>query len=116
MTEIKKAGRGGYRPGAGRKSTTLKPRETSDGPAGGEAVPVSDQGYVPKVDPVKELEKLYKSIDKVENKADMAKLQLKIDLLNKMLPYLSYKKPVADQVKDDKPTEVKIEGIDLTKL
>lgn len=84
MSTIKKSNRGGARPGAGRKPAF---RTESDGTI------VND--YKPKVNPVKELEKLYKELNKVKTKDELIIVQAKIDLLNKLLPYVAYKKPTA---------------------
>lgn len=99
--------RGGKREGAGRK-----PASQTSSPG-----VVNTAGtYVPKIDPVKELEKLYKKVDKCSDKETLMKLQIKIDLLNKMLPYVSYKKPTQETSKTDTPTTVEIKGIDLGDL
>ena len=100
--------KGGKRPGAGRPPAN-KASTTS--------TIVNNAGtYIPKIDPVKELEKLFKKVDKCSTKEDLMKLQIKIDLLNKMLPYVSYKKPTAETKKEDNPTTVEIKGIDLGAL
>ena len=99
---------GGKRPGAGRPPSSQSNNTTTV---------VNNAGtYTPKLDPVKELEKLYKKVDKVNDKESLMKLQIKIDLLNKMLPYVSYKKPTAETKKDDNPTTVEIKGIDIGDL
>ena len=103
--------KGGVRVGAGRPSS-VKPKEASNS-----TTVVNNAGtYIPKIDPVKELEKLYKKVDKVSTKEDLTKLQIKIDLLNKMLPYVSYKKPTAETKIEENPTKVEITGIDLGDL
>lgn len=99
--------RGGKREGAGRKPNSQSSTSTVVNTAG---------TYTPKIDPVKELEKLYKKVDKASSKEELMKLQIKIDLLNKMLPYIAYKKPVAETKKDSNPTTVEIKGIDLGEL
>ena len=99
--------RGGKREGAGRKPSNQSTTSTVVNNAG---------SYIPKIDPVKELEKLFKKVDKCSTKEDLMKLQIKIDLLNKMLPYVSYKKPTAETKKEDNPTTVEIKGIDLGEL
>jgi hypothetical protein len=99
--------RGGKREGAGRKPNSQSSTSTVVNNAG---------TYTPKIDPVKELEKLFKKVDKVSSKEELMKLQIKIDLLNKMLPYVSYKKPTAETKKEDNPTTVEIKGIDLGDL
>ena len=99
--------RGGKREGAGRKPNSQSSTSTVVNNAG---------TYTPKIDPVKELEKLFKKVDKVSSKEELMKLQIKIDLLNKMLPYVSYKKPTAETKKEDNHTTVEIKGIDLGDL
>jgi len=100
--------RGGKREGAGRKPDSQRTTTSTV---------VNTAGtYTPKIDPLKELEKLYKKVDKASTKEELMKLQIKIDLLNKMLPYIAYKKPVAETKKDDNPTTVEIKGIDLGDL
>ena len=102
--------KGGVRIGAGRPPSN-KPSEGSN------TTLVNNGGsYIPKIDPVKELEKLFKKVDKASTKEELLKLQIKIDLLNKMLPYLSYKKPTAETKKEENPTVVEIKGIDLGDL
>lgn len=97
---------GGKRVGSGRPPAN-KAKDNS-------STIVNNAGsYVPKIDPVKELEKLFKKVDKVTSKEELMKLQIKIDLLNKMLPYVSYKKPTAETKKEENPTTVEIKGIDL---
>ena len=109
---------GGKRKGAGRKPKILSEIKTTEN----NQVSATDNlvnnagSYTPKIDPVKELEKLYKLVDKCNDKAELNKLTIKIDLLNKMLPYVSYKKPTAETKKEDNPTTVEIKGIDLEKL
>lgn len=99
---------GGKRPGAGRPPANKTSTNSTI---------VNNAGtYIPKIDPVKELEKLFKKVDKCSTKEDLMKLQIKIDLLNKMLPYVSYKKPTAETKKEDNPTTVEIKGIDLGAL
>ncbi len=102
--------RGGKREGAGRKPASQSTTTATT------TLVNNSGGYVPKIDPVKELEKLFKKVDKASTKEELMKLQIKIDLLNKMLPYLSNKKPVAEVKKDDNPTTVEIKGIDLGDL
>ena len=103
--------RGGYRPGGGRPPSN-KPKEE----ASNSTIVNNGGSYIPKIDPVKELEKLFKKVDKASTKEELMKLQIKIDLLNKMLPYLSYKKPTAETKKEENPTTVEIKGIDLGDL
>jgi len=97
---------GGVRAGAGRPPSN-KPKDTTSD------IVNTNGGYIPKLDPVRELEKLFKKVDKASTKEELMKLQIKIDLLNKMLPYLSYKKPTAETKKEENPTTVEIKGIDL---
>ena len=84
MSDIKTTTRGGKRPGAGRPSAFGK---SSSGTG------VSD--YKPKINPVKELEKLYKQLDKIKTKEELLIWQAKADILNKLLPYSAMKKPTA---------------------
>lgn len=98
--------KGGKRAGAGRPPGS-KSKSTVINNAG---------TYIPKIDPVKELENLYKKVDKCADKEALMKLQIKIDLLNKMLPYVSYKKPTQEVAKAENPTTVEIKGINLGDL
>lgn len=101
--------RGGSRPGAGRKSSLQQ--EEKRGTDAQETITSSST-----IDPLKELQKLYKQVDKCSDKTEMMKLQIKIDLLNKMLPFINYKKPTQETKQVDQATKVEITGIDLENL
>ena len=97
MSDFKTSNRGGSRPGAGRKSefdVTPTPKRARGRPVG-TTKKNSIENYVPQINPVKELEKLYKELNKVKTKDELLIVQSKIDLLNKLLPYAAMKKPTA---------------------
>ena len=84
--EFKTSNRGGVRPGAGRPSSFGKATNPSD--------KIADTKI--SINVIKELEKVFKELKKGsidEGQLNVAKL--KVDVLNKLLPYVEHKKPVA---------------------
>ena len=87
--EFKTTNRGGARPGAGRPSAFGK------GPTK-EKMQENIKDYKVSINVLKELEKVFKELKKGkvdDNELNQAKL--KVDVLNKLLPYVEHKKPVA---------------------
>lgn len=89
--DFKTSTRGGARQGAGRKpafDTNGEPTPTTINRLSG--------NFKPSVNVLKELEKLYKELKKKGvNKDEVEVIRLKIDVLNKLLPYSESKMPTA---------------------
>jgi hypothetical protein len=92
--EFKTHNKGGSRPGAGRKTGWRK-----IDPVTGQS---NEKEYKSKINVLKELEKLYKQLDKEDvTKEKLEFVKTKIDLLNKLLPYVEMKKPTASLIQTD---------------
>lgn len=92
--EFKTHNKGGVRPGAGRKTGWRK-----IDPVTGQN---NEKEYKSKINVLKELEKLYKQLDKEDvTKEKLEFVKTKIDLLNKLLPYVEMKKPTASLIQTD---------------
>jgi hypothetical protein len=92
--EFKTHNKGGARPGAGRKTGWRK-----IDPETGQS---NEKEYKSKINVLKELEKLYKQLDKEDvTKEKLEFVKTKIDLLNKLLPYVEMKKPTASLIQTD---------------
>jgi hypothetical protein len=92
--EFKTHNKGGARPGSGRKTGWRK-----IDPETGQS---NEKEYKSKINVLKELEKLYKQLDKEDvTKEKLEFVKTKIDLLNKLLPYVEMKKPTASLIQTD---------------
>lgn len=105
IPEFKKSSRGGKREGAGRKSnyerqvndttsSAVSNEEQNDNTQNTELTQVNSN-YQPRINVLRELEKLYKKVNKSEiSREELEFVRTKIDILSKLLPYVSMKKPV----------------------
>ena len=104
MDEFKTTNRGGARNKGGRPVGT-----THDN---------LNKTYKPSINVLKELEKLYKDINKKQPvKEELEIVKTKIDLLNKLLPYVEMKKPVSSLIDESakkvpEMTVIKVKGQD----
>jgi hypothetical protein len=89
--EFKRTNHGGARSGAGRK-TNFELEQSGN----------TKDTYKPRINVLKEIEKIYKSLkgNKI-SKEDLEFVKTKLDLLNKLLPYVEMKKPTASIITEN---------------